>query len=199
MFEDSAVAVYCCPVRPGLAKFLTVRESESMLNCANIVRDRAAAARLAAKELLGLSGISDWQLPRKHGDAPDWPPGWTGSLSHSDEYAVAALAPSSRFAGIGIDIEPAEPLPTEIRDTVICGEDVVDDNPDNIDGRILFCAKEAIYKAVYPVDRRFLEFREVCVDLESGVATTCYGRRASFSVHLDHRVVVLAEIDDRNG
>jgi len=194
LFEDSGVLVNSCSVRPDLAQYLTREEVDSMPNCTLAVRNRAAAARLAARKLLSGAGFPQWNMPRKPGDPPDWPAGWTGSITHSDDYAAAAIARCDETAGVGVDIEPAEPLPNELTDTIIVPGDVGGSYQEDIAGRILFCAKEASYKAVYPIDRRFLEFADVIVDLGSGIATTCYGRKLELFVHLDHRIVVLAQL-----
>ena len=194
LFEDTDSLVNCCAVQPDLAGFLTGEEAESMQNCTTVVQNRAAAARLAARELLAQEGYPEWSLPRKHGDAPDWPTGLTGSISHSDEFAAAAIARRGPVECIGIDIEPAEPLPAGLRETVVVAGDVAGSYPVEIVDRIIFCAKEASYKAVYPIDRRFLEFNEMIVDLDRGTAKTCYDRRIRFSVHVDHRIVVLAQL-----
>ena len=194
LFEGSDALVACCLVRTDIEQLLTTEESRSMENCTQDVRNRATAARLAMRELLTQAGFRDWSMPRKHGEAPDWPQGWTGSLTHSNQFAAAALARREIIEGVGIDIEPAEPLPTELRDIVIVKGDVGLSGSDDLAGRILFCAKEACYKAVYPIDRRFLEFADVTVNFESGYAETCYGRRVSLSVHVDHRIIVLAQL-----
>ena len=194
LFEETGSLVNCCAVQPDLAVFLTGAEAESMQNCTSVVQNRAAAARLAARQLLAQEGYPEWSLPRKHGDAPDWPPGLTGSISHSDEFAAAAIARRGPVECIGIDIEPAEPLPAGLRETIVVAGDVAGSYPVEIVDRIIFCAKEASYKAVYPIDRRFLEFNEMIVDLDRGTAKTCYDRRIRFSVHVDHRIVVLARL-----
>ena len=194
LFEETDSLVNCCAVQPDLAGFLTDEEAESMQNCTTVVQNRAAAARLAARELLAQEGYPEWSLPRKHGDAPAWPTGLTGSISHSDEFAAAAIAQCGPVECVGIDIEPAEPLPAGVRETVVVAGDVAGSYPVEIVDRIIFCAKEASYKAVYPIDRRFLEFADVKVDLGSGIATTCYGRKLELFVRLDHRIVVLAHL-----
>jgi 4'-phosphopantetheinyl transferase EntD len=194
LFEETGILVNCCAVQPGLAEFLTGEEIESMRNCTNAVQDRAAAARLAARELLAQEGYPEWSMARKHGDAPDWPTDWTGSLSHSDDFAAAALVRRGAVESIGIDIEPAEPLPIELRETVVVAGDHAGSYPPDIVDRIIFCAKEASYKAVYPIDRRFLNFNEMMVDLDTGFAMTSYGRSIKFLVHVDYRIVVLAQL-----
>lgn len=181
-------------MRSDLSQYLTREEADSMANCTLEVRNRAAAARLAARNLLSGAGLPNWNMPRKPGDAPDWPAGWTGSIAHSDDHAAAAIARCEDMAGVGVDVEPAEPLPAELRDTIIVPGDEAGSYQEDIVGRILFCAKEASYKAVYPIDRRFLEFEDVIVDLDSGVAKTCYGRQLELLVHLDDRIVVLAQL-----
>jgi len=194
LFEETGVLVNCCAVQPGLAEFLISEEIESMRNCTNVVQDRAAAARLAAREILAQEGYPEWSLARKHGDAPDWPVGWTGSISHSDDFAAAALTRRGAVECIGIDIEPAKPLPVELIETVVVAGDLAGSYSPDIVDRIIFCAKEASYKAVYPVDRRFLNFNEMIVDLNTGSAMTSYGRSVKFLVHVDHRIVVLAQL-----
>ena len=50
----------------------------------------------------------------------------------------------------------------------------IDDDP--LKAKLLFAVKEAVYKAVYPLDRVFLEFGDIEVDLAAGTATTRTGR-----------------------
>ena len=47
---------------------------------------------------------------------------------------------------------------------------------DPLRGKLLFAAKEAVYKAVYPLDRVFLEFHDIEVDLAGRKAVTRAGR-----------------------
>lgn len=196
LFEKSAAAVLCVKVEPGLAVHLSPAETESLGNSIDVVKDRAAAARVAARVLFERFGVQNWEMPQRRGDAPIWPAGWTGSLAHSDDFGIAAIAPRSRMASIGIDIEPAEPLPDGIRESIVFHDDVIQTNKGGFEGRVAFCIKEAVYKAVYPVDRQFLGFSDVTIDMTTGRARTAYGRLATFSVTVDHRIAVLAEISD---
>lgn len=191
-FPQGVARVACRPVLPGDAERLMPEERPSFAAAVDEVRSRAAAARIVMRRLLELEGIPGWSMPRRPGDAPAWPTGFVGSLSHSDTFAAAALARSADVAGLGIDIEPAEPLPAELRDLVALPGELRPAGPRDIAGRLLFCAKEAAYKAVYPADRRFLEHHDIEVDLRGGTATTCYGRVVSIQLHVDHRIIALA-------
>jgi 4'-phosphopantetheinyl transferase EntD len=196
-FQGSGVAVACRPVLPDDSRRLTAGERESLVLSVHAARNRAAAARLAARELLSDAGFAGWNLPRRRGAAPEWPAGLVGSLAHADRYAAAALADARKMAGIGIDIEPAEPLPEEIVDLVIAPGEPRPAGGNDLVGRLLFCAKEASYKAVYPLDGRFLEHHEVLVDLRAGVAETSYGRKVEIALHVDHRIIALAFVRAR--
>ena len=63
-------------------------------------------------------------------------------------------------------------------------------------GRLLFSVKEAIYKAVYPLDRMFLDHHDVEVSLSNGAGTAVVrnGRTVSFHYCVAARIVVLAFI-----
>jgi len=194
MFEGSGVTVACRSVRPGDESLLTAEERNSLDGSLMEVRCRAAAARLAARELLSEAGFPGWSMPRRRGKAPVWPPGLVGSLSHSNSYAAAALARREEFAGVGVDIEPAKPLPEELIEMVIAPGEARPSGAEDLVGRVLFCAKEASYKAVFALDGQFLEHHDIVVDLNAGIAETVSGRRALITVHVDYRIVVLARV-----
>jgi 4'-phosphopantetheinyl transferase EntD len=113
-------------------------------------------------------------------------------MAHCDEFAVAALAKSSSFVGIGVDIEPALPLPEEIVDHVATEIEKEILTKDPLFSRLLFCAKEATYKAVHPKDKVFLEMHDIFVDLTAKVATTSYGRMVHLAWSIGESILVLA-------
>jgi 4'-phosphopantetheinyl transferase EntD len=63
---------------------------------------------------------------------------------------------------------------------------------DALHGRLLFAIKEAVYKAVYPLDGVFLDHHDVEVDLASGVAAVRDGRTVQFHHCIATHIVVLA-------
>ena len=65
---------------------------------------------------------------------------------------------------------------------------------DLVKSRLLFVAKEAIYKAQYPVDAAFLEFHDIEVDLDTKLGVTKTGRRVSIAFTTAPRVFALAFI-----
>ena len=83
----------------------------------------------------------------------------------------------------------------EIFSLVAIPEDRIDAADRQLAGRILFAAKEAVYKAAYPLDREVLGYEDIGVDLKAGRATTTTGRSVSLVYCTAPRVVVLAFVE----
>ncbi|PSJ54272.1 4'-phosphopantetheinyl transferase [Mesorhizobium soli] len=187
------VRVGCRTIREGDETHLLPEEARSIPARHLEMRRASGAARWVARGLLAKLGSSDFAILRASSGAPVWPERITGSLAHDDEMAVAAAAPISRITSLGIDVEPAEPLPDDISALVTIDADVADTAIDrHLVGRLLFSAKEAVYKAVYPLDREVLGYEDIAIDLATGHATTKTGRRARLTYCLAPRVLVLA-------
>ncbi len=126
-----------------------------------------AAARAAMSEL----GLLPRPVPMGPDRAPIWPEGVAGSISHTAQVCVAAVGRSADWAGIGIDLEPAEPL-----DPLLVGEICnraertwLGTQPAAERGlmaKLIFSAKEAAYKAQYPVSRKLFGFDVIEVRLD---------------------------------
>ncbi|MFF4418973.1 4'-phosphopantetheinyl transferase [Streptosporangium sp. NPDC001559] len=128
------------------------------------------ARHCARRALAGLGLPPVPILPGERG-APTWPGGVTGAITHCAGYRAAAV--SLEALTVGIDAEPHEPLPEDVLGAVssegerkeleLLGGDVHWD-------RLLFSAKESVYKAWYPLARRWLGFEEAHVTFDpSGV------------------------------
>lgn len=115
-----------------------------------------SAGRHAARLALGLPGTA---IPQGADRAPVWPPGVAATITHS---ASACLAAASRgLRGLGLDLEEDRPLDPALWQTVLlpAERDWVGAQPEP--GRAamaVFSAKEAAYKAQYPLSRQMLGF-----------------------------------------
>lgn len=184
------VALACRLIRPGDENRLLPEESRSISARQPAARRASGAARSAARTLFSSRGITGAVIPRAASGEPLWPAGFSGSLAHDEQMAVAAL--SAGIAAIGIDVEPAEPLPPEIAAVVRTPGDVTGGIDPTLADRLLFSAKEAVYKASFPLDRQILGYEHIAVDLANAKGVTSLGRRARLSWCLAPRVVVLA-------
>ena len=161
---------------------------------ANLARRRASgAARIVARELLGqLGAAAAAPLPRSPSGAPEWPAGVIGSLAHDDDFAVAAVARRGLLAGLGVDVEPAEPLPADVVDMVLSAAEQREAKGDGVRQRLVFVAKEAVYKALHPLDGRWLDFEDIEVGLGEGRATLRDGRRLQLVTFAREKLVAVA-------
>jgi 4'-phosphopantetheinyl transferase EntD len=156
------------------------------------VRRASGAVRIVARQLLAKLGITECALPKGEGGAPAWPAGIVGSMSHDSRFAIAAIAKRRNFSGLGIDIEPAQALPPDLLDLVATPQERAAIGEDLLQGRLLFAAKEAVYKAVYPLDRTFLDHHDVQVSLSQRQALVRNGRTVQFMFSAREQLVVLA-------
>jgi 4'-phosphopantetheinyl transferase EntD len=158
------------------------------------VRRASGAARIVARMLLSRFGREPYAIPKSTAGMPVWPNGIVGSLAHDTKVAVAAMAAQPEFQSVGIDIEPAEPLAPDLLGIVATAKerDRIEDDP--FRGRLLFSIKEAIYKAVYPLDRTFLDHHDVEVSLADGTAVVRNGRVVRFRHCAATHIVALAFI-----
>ncbi|MEY9890426.1 4'-phosphopantetheinyl transferase EntD [Catenulispora sp. MAP12-49] len=105
---------------------------------------------------------------------PLWPAGIVGSMTHCRGYRAVAVArsgagPAGLVTGLGIDAEPHGPLPEGVFDTIARPDErpaleaLAAERPRVRWDRLVFSAKESVYKAWFPVARRWLGFGEASV------------------------------------
>lgn len=181
-------------ISPGDEHALLDEEAASIASPVIAVRRASGAARIVARQLLAQLGYHGVPLPRGASGAPVWPEGVSGSLAHDDEVAVAAVGMHRDFIAVGIDVEPAVALPPGMLALIATPQELRGSAGDPLRGKLLFAAKEAVYKAVYPLDRVFLEFRDIEVDLAGRRAVTRTGRAVALRYCISSRVVVVALI-----
>jgi 4'-phosphopantetheinyl transferase EntD len=131
-------------------------------------RAEYAAGRACARAALTALGTPAGPIPRDpERGAPVWPEGVVGSITHCDGYRAAAVARATDILTIGIDAEPHGPLPEGVLDIILATDaeraalaDLTAADPATHWDRLLFSAKETVYKAWYPYHRRMLDFTE---------------------------------------
>jgi 4'-phosphopantetheinyl transferase EntD len=135
-------------------------------------RREFATSRACARAALAQLGVPPAPVIPGPGGAPRWPAGVVGSITHCAGYRASAVAFDRDVVTIGIDAEPHESLPPGVREAVafdgeLAGLDTLAArSPDIRWDRILFCAKEAVYKAWFPLTQRWLGFEQARVDLD---------------------------------
>jgi 4'-phosphopantetheinyl transferase EntD len=181
-------------IAPGDEFALLPEEVGAFIGSVDKVKRASGAARIVARKLMAQVGHPRQAVPKAASGAPIWPSGLVGSLAHSSEVAVAAIARREDFSSLGIDVEPAEPLDADLLNLVATEGERRRIADDPFHGRVLFAVKEAIYKSIHPLDGIFLEHHDVEVNLGAGTATVRAGRVVRFRYGLSSHIVVLALI-----
>ncbi|HCQ65627.1 MAG TPA: phosphopantetheinyl transferase [Rhodobacteraceae bacterium] len=138
-------------------------------------RREYVAGRVAAHRAMEKLGLSARPVLSNRSRAPSWPRGLTGSLSHNDTTCIAAVARSSQVKSLGVDVEDESPLAPDLVATICTLEERawLATQPEAARGglaKLIFCAKEAVYKCQFPVSHRLLDFDAVLVtpDVDTG-------------------------------
>jgi 4'-phosphopantetheinyl transferase EntD len=143
-------------------------EKSTVSNAVQKRRREFATARGCARSALAQLGFPSLAIPTgEHGEAI-WPQGVVGSITHCAGYRACAVARSRDIGMLGIDAEPNLPLPYRLLGDIGRSEELgqlygVDAWPSVHRGRLLFSAKEAIYKGWFPLARRRLGFEDAVI------------------------------------
>jgi enterobactin synthetase component D / holo-[acyl-carrier protein] synthase len=129
-----------------------------------------SVGRSCARQVLQDLGCPAQPILTDADRAPIWPRGIVGSLSHSEGLCVAIGCHHGAVLGVGIDVEPIRNLATDIVPIICSPAELahISSLPQVADVDLalaVFCAKEAVYKSVFPLLRRFMEFHDVEVRL----------------------------------
>jgi 4'-phosphopantetheinyl transferase EntD len=135
-------------------------------------------ARLALQQL----GLPPVPILKGDKGEPCWPDGVVGSLTHTQGYRGAVVGRSASVRSVGIDAEPHGVLPDGVLNAISLPAERYEIGalPGGLYwDRILFCAKEATYKAWFPLTQRWLGFEDAHITFgveSSGVAGTFVSR-----------------------
>jgi 4'-phosphopantetheinyl transferase EntD len=163
--------------RDRLDAMLFPAEAAQIQGAVEARRREFATGRHCARQALAELGFPPAPLLSGRHREPLWPEGVIGSITHCAGYRAAAVAPDARLAAIGIDAEPDEQLPAGGFEAVATGDEaariteLLDAAPEVHWDRLLFCAKESIYKAWYPIAQRWLGFEDAVVTLDRAART----------------------------
>ncbi|WP_300438072.1 4'-phosphopantetheinyl transferase [uncultured Mameliella sp.] len=135
-------------------------------------RAEFAAGRLAARRAMAQLDVPTAAIPMGADRAPVWPKGLVGSISHAEGLCLAVVAGAKDYRSLGIDIEGDGPLAEDLIPE-ICRPEEIALLPKAFraaEAKRLFSAKEAVYKAHYPLAGQVFGFHGLQVDLAQGRA-----------------------------
>ena len=146
---------------------------EEFTYVSNAVPKRIAefrAGRHCARRSLEMHGEKPLAIHQRSDRSPIWPRGYVGSISHCSHLALAATARESEVHALGIDVESASPLVSEILESILTQQEI--DHCCQLPelaswDKLIFSAKESVFKAVYPTTMRWIDFHDVQIAIFS--------------------------------
>jgi enterobactin synthetase component D / holo-[acyl-carrier protein] synthase len=181
LLPDSVVAVETHGDDGTLDAPLYPEEEARLIRAVAKRRREFAGVRACARRAMEKLGVPPQPvLPGDQG-APRWPDGLIGSMTHSDDYYAAALARATDLVSLGIDAEPHDALPREVVPFVFLPAErarlrrLAEQRPEVHWDRLLFSAKESVYKAWFPLTGQWLDFAEADIELSTDPGTGLAG------------------------
>lgn len=175
-----------CPLYPV--------EALAMRSASEARRQEFRSGRAAARAALVMLSAGAQAVPMGADRAPRWPKGIVGSISHSRSLCAAVVAPEAVMLGLGLDVEEVSEIESHVARQICTNDDLAQGislAPDlrRLLPNVVFGAKEAFYKAYYPLTQRFLEFGDVSVilhqDKRCGGAFRVHATRAGMPLSSD--------------
>lgn len=181
LLPESVVAVEAHADDPLWQAPLYPEEEALVVRAVAKRRREFAAVRGCARRAMEKLGVPPQAVVSGERGAPLWPAGLAGSMTHCQDYCAAALVRATDLASLGIDAEPHGALPEGVGESVFLPAEIARldllaaQSPAVHWDRLLFSAKESVYKAWFPLTRKWLDFSEADITLRADSAGEPYG------------------------
>ncbi len=164
---------FCCLENATLPSYPILKEEAACLQSVKGEHRRAEflLGRACAHQALAAFHLSHFPILRNENRAPIWPESIVGSISHTENRAAAAVAQRTSVKGIGIDIENLQrPVNIGIQRHVCVSQEkewLAQFPSDQLEIflKIIFSAKESIFKCFHPLTGIYLDFRDARIVL----------------------------------
>jgi len=151
---------------------LSAAEYSHIMNAVPKRQMEFISGRKISRRLLLQLGYSPALIPRGEHGNPIWPTGIVGSITHTDDYCLVALGKQSMLTSVGIDLEHVGSVEANLWSLLFTDAEIAQLNAEKDDAvrnelaTILFTAKEAFYKYNYPIDGKWLDFKDINVGFD---------------------------------
>jgi 4'-phosphopantetheinyl transferase EntD len=169
LFKESVSTACGDPTRAQSALF---PEEEALVSDASPSRrleflEGRACAHAALRKL----GYDEAPILRGKDRQPRWPSGFVGSISHTDSFCAVAVARETDCAGLGLDVETDLPVSEDFARRVCSERELLRCAQHGSSAqlaRVVFSAKESVYKLQHPLSGIVLYWRDLEVLLGDG-------------------------------
>lgn len=176
LFGEVPVIAFETNSRGDIADLLP--EEREVVRSAGAIRiGHFAAGRACAHAAMNELGGPPGALLPGENRRPVWPEGIDGSITHTDGLCIAVVARTTELHGmsIGLDTEHRGRVKPELFRRLFTLDEIVRLDQLSTDDQALqaaigFSAKEALYKAQFPITESWVSFTDVEVVFDEGLA-----------------------------
>lgn len=143
---------------------LTPAETQSVARAVGKRQLEYAAGRWLARRALAHFALGGAELLAANDRQPLWPAPVVGSITHAGGHAAVAVGRREIFRGIGLDLERGGRVGPELVARLLTSVEC--ERYRDGDATLVFSAKEACYKLLFPMFGEFIGFHEVEIDVE---------------------------------
>ncbi|MFF1561871.1 4'-phosphopantetheinyl transferase [Streptomyces sp. NPDC058279] len=165
---------------PDGAARLYPEEAALVARTTDLRREEFTTARGCARRALLALGFPPVPILPGVRNVPRWPEGVVGSMTHCTGYRAAVVARDTDLAMVGIDAEPDMPLPEGVLESIALPRELAwvraGAGGRLCRDRLLFSAKEAVYKTWYPLLGTELDFDDADISFDHGTGPSGGGR-----------------------
>ncbi|WP_330333051.1 4'-phosphopantetheinyl transferase superfamily protein [Streptomyces sp. NBC_00536] len=159
---------------PDGSALLYPEEAALVALTTDLRREEFATVRACARRALAALGLPSAPVLPGVRNVPQWPDGVVGSMTHCTNYRAAVLARDTDLAMIGIDAEPDLPLPEGVLESIALPRELAWARSGGYweqlrRDRLLFSAKEAVYKTWFPLMGTELDFDDADISFRHEV------------------------------
>ena len=165
---------FCCGQNPAYQDFRLLPEEQAIAESFGSQKRRAefTMGRIYAHGALSRFGLESEPILRNpETREPCWPNSVWGSITHSAGFAAVAVGLKKEIKGVGIDLESfSRSVDFKIRRHVCVDSELewlesLPTKQANRALRIIFSAKESIFKCIYPGTKTYLSFKDAEVSV----------------------------------
>jgi 4'-phosphopantetheinyl transferase EntD len=179
LFPPEVAVAVLDPRQPQAELF--PEEASAIRSAVESRRREFASGRAAARQAMTALGLAERPVPMAADRAPVWPPDVVGSISHTQSCCAVAVARGRHLRSVGLDLEDDTSLDPDLSDEICTPAEIawLAQQAEAERGRLaklIFSAKECVYKFQYPLTHRLLGFHDVSVafDLKGSAFTVAF-------------------------
>ncbi|MDG1302295.1 MAG: 4'-phosphopantetheinyl transferase superfamily protein [Opitutae bacterium] len=159
-----------CGVQQATSEAESFEYQEEGSHLANAVlarRNEFITGRRCARMALAQIGQVSCALPKDADGLPIWPAATMGSITHSRGLCCAVAASADEMMYLGVDLEKTNRLSARAMKRVLHPLEAVTVGESQALGSLLFSAKEAYYKAQFPIWGAQPNFKDLALQIHS--------------------------------